>query len=313
MAARTGDGTGDGSDAVAPVRSRTTGGEPVSGDGVPAGGQTGPPSPTSFAHGLAAWRDGLGKVRDLVRQELVRRQLADHLPANRPLRVLDAGCGQGTQAIGLARLGHEVVGLDRSEELLGLAAEAARAEGPAVGGRLRFVAGDLLALGGEHRGAFDLVCCHGVAMYLPSLDATVGAVLGAARPGGLVSLLTRNRPAIAMRAGMSGDYAGALAAFDARTYTNHLGVEAVRADEPAEVRAAFAASGADVVAWYGVRLFTDHLPAEAPPPEGIEALLAAEAEAGRRDPYRALTALTHTLARAGSVPVSPAAGRARSR
>lgn len=211
--------------------------------------------------------------------------------------MLDAGCGQGTQAVALARLGHEVVGLDRSEELLAVAEDAARAEPGPIRERLSFVVGDLLALGAEHHRAYDLVCCHGVAMYLPSLEGTVDALLGALRPGGLVSLLTRNRPAIAMRAGMSGDYAGALAAFGARTYTNHLGVESVRADEPAEVRAALAAAGAEVAAWYGVRLFCDHLPAEAPPPRRLDALLAAEEEAGRRDPYRSLAALTHTLAR----------------
>jgi hypothetical protein len=39
-------------------------------------------------------------------------------------------------------------------------------------------------------------------MYLPSLAETVSALVGVARPGGLVSILTRNRAGIAMRAGM---------------------------------------------------------------------------------------------------------------
>jgi len=54
------------------------------------------------------WVGHLGSVRDLVRQELVARQLAEHLPqpaAGPVLRVLDVGCRQGTQAIRLARLG----------------------------------------------------------------------------------------------------------------------------------------------------------------------------------------------------------------
>ncbi|MHB8246797.1 MAG: hypothetical protein ACYDGN_15900 [Acidimicrobiales bacterium] len=33
-----------------------------------------------FAAGVAAWRAGLGKVRDAVRRELVARQLAGYLP-----------------------------------------------------------------------------------------------------------------------------------------------------------------------------------------------------------------------------------------
>lgn len=250
-----------------------------------------------FASGADAWLSGLGLLRDAVRQELVHRQLVVHLPrAEGTLRVLDAGCGQGTQAIALARLGHEVVGLDLSGKLLGEARRAVAAELPAVRRRLEFVPGDLLALGTEHAGRYDLVCCHGVAMYLPSLNEVISALREACRPGGLISVLTRNRAGIAMRAGMTGDWAGALGAFDARYYQNRLGIEAVRADGPEEVQAALSARGAPVVAWYGVRLFTDHWGAEQPGPDFAE-LLAAEEEAGRRDPYRSLAALTHTIAR----------------
>jgi len=142
---------------------------------------------------------------------------------------------------------------------------------------------------------YDLVCCHGVAMYLPSLEDTVRALVRACRPRGRVSLLTRNRSGIALRAGMRGEWAAALEGFDARSYDNRLGIESVRADEPSEVRAALAAAGAICTAWYGVRLFTDHWGQE-PPGNDFTQLLAAEEEAGRRDPYRALAALTHTIA-----------------
>ncbi|MBO0731712.1 MAG: methyltransferase domain-containing protein, partial [Acidimicrobiaceae bacterium] len=121
-----------------------------------------------FGLGVDAWLSGLGLVRDAVRQELVRRQLASHLPETpEPLLVLDAGCGQGTQAIELARLGHRVVGVDLSDTLLEQARSAAGAEPDDVQRRLSFVAGDLLTLEVEHRKRYDLVCCHGVAMYLP--------------------------------------------------------------------------------------------------------------------------------------------------
>ena len=235
-------------------------------------------------------------VRDAVRQALVRDQLSSHLPtADPPLRVLDAGCGQGTQAIALARLGHEVVGLDLSEAILSRARHAAASESEAVQQRLAFEIGDVLALRGEHRD-YDLVCCHGVAMYLPSLDDTVRALAGAACPGGIISLLTRNRAGIAMRAGMTEHWDEAVEAFDARTYGNRLGIDSVRADEPNEVQAALRMAGAATIAWYGVRLFTDHW-AQEYPGAAFSNILAAEREAGRRDPFRQLAALTHTLAR----------------
>jgi hypothetical protein len=70
--------------------------------------------------------------------------------------------------------------------------------------------GDLLALGAEHAGRYDIVCCHGGAMYLPSLDKTIAAPCGACPSDGLVSVLTRNRAGIAMRTGMTGDWASAV-------------------------------------------------------------------------------------------------------
>ena len=259
---------------------------------------SGPIPPESrFEVGVEAWLSGLGTVRDVVRQELVRRQIAFHLSTtDGPLRILDAGCGQGTQAIALARLGHEVIGLDLSDVLLAEARSAAADEPGEVLRRLSFEVGDLLALQDRHRETYDLVCCHGVAMYLPSLESTVGALAGATRRGGLISLLTRNRAGIAMRAGMSGRWTESLEAFDARTYDNRLGIRAVRSDEPTEVRAAFQAVGATTVAWYGVRLFTDHWGQERLDGD-FPRILAAEEEAGRRDPFRSVAALTHTIAR----------------
>lgn len=259
-------------------------------------GETGA-GPDRFGPGVAAWRSGLGLLRDAVRQELVARQIGYHLPADGTLLdVLDAGCGQGTQAIRLARLGHRVVGVDTSPALLDAARRAAGAEPAEVRRRLAFEHGDLLCLGPGHAGAYGLVCCHGVAMYLPSLGGATRALADAAAPGGLVSILTRNRPALAMRAGISGDWAGALGAFDARHYRNRVGISEVRADEPRDVQEAAEGCDLGVVAWYGVRLFTDHL-GSVPPGADFDEVIAAEEEAGRRDPYRRLAALTHTVAR----------------
>jgi hypothetical protein len=133
-------------------------------------------------------------------------------------------------------------------------------------------------------------------MYLPSLEGIVRALVGATRDGGLISLLTRNRAGIAMRAGMTGKWHEAREAFDARAYDNRLGIASVRADEPVEVQAALLRAGAPTVAWYGVRLFTDHWGQE-PQGRDFPDIVAAEWEAGRRDPFRAVAALTHTMAR----------------
>lgn len=250
-----------------------------------------------FEYGLAAWRTGIGLARDRVRQELVGRQLAEaigHLHRDNPLRVLDVGCGQGTQVIRLGRAGHLAVGMDISDDLLGDASVALRAEPDDVQTRVQFLRGDLGHLPDGHEGSFDVVCCHGVVMYLDSLEAAIARLAGTLRPGGLLSVVTRNRAGIAMRAGMTGNWAGALEGFDARQYDNRLGVAGARADDPEDVSTAFAAAGVRAVAWHGVRLFTDHW-GDVEVPDDIEMIVAAELEAGRRDPYRGVAALTHTL------------------
>jgi len=251
----------------------------------------------AFEHGVPAWRAVVGTVRDAVRQELVSRQLAAHLPTRgRPLSVLDVGCGQGTQALRLARLGHEVTGLDLSDELLEDARRRSAGETTEVQARLTFQHGDLSALDPRLVRRFDVVCCHGVLMYLPSLDDALAALATAVCSGGLLSVLTRNRAGIAMRAGMSGDWPAALDGFDAHRYRNRLGLDNVRADDPLTVRRALRRTGARTLAWYGVRLFSDHWPV-GHRPDDLATLIAAEQEAGRRDPYRALAAMTHTIAR----------------
>jgi SAM-dependent methyltransferase len=103
---------------------------------------------TDFAPAVDRWVNGLGRIRDVVRQRLVAAELADLLAARAggaPLRVLDAGCGQGTQALALARAGHAVTGLDPSAELLDRFRTALAAERRAllaVIGTQDFAAGD---------------------------------------------------------------------------------------------------------------------------------------------------------------------------
>jgi len=249
-----------------------------------------------FADHEGAWVGKIGLARDIVRQELVRRQLAAHLPASG--RALDVGCGQGTQVITLARAGFEVTGVDPSPDLLEFAHDALAAEDSTVRGRVHLIEGALPRLPDDIGGDFDVVCCHGVVMYLPSLDAAVTELARVTAPGGIVSVLSRNRAGIALRAGLSGDWQGAVDGIGARHYRNRLGVDAARGHDPAEVHDAFAAVGVPVEAWYGVRLLTDHWD-DVPPPSDIDAIVAAEAAVCAADPYRRVAALTHTIGRRG--------------
>ncbi len=209
--------------------------------------------------------------------------------------MLDVGPGQGTQALRLARLGHEVTGLELDPRMIAVLREAVAAEPEGIRERMRLIEGDGRDTGAHFQpGSFDVVLCHGVLMYVPEPDPMVAGLARVLAPGGLLSLLVRNADALAMRPGLSGDWDTALAAFDSPAYTNRLGLQ-VRADRRETLAATLAGIGAPLRAWYGVRVFTDLAEDDVPVPTEPELtrLLAAEERAGRTDPYRAVAALLH--------------------
>ncbi|MDX3051586.1 class I SAM-dependent methyltransferase, partial [Streptomyces scabiei] len=187
----------------------------------------------------------------------VDEQIAGRFPVGQRLRVLDVGMGQGTQALRLARAGHAVTGIEREARLIAVAREALAAEPEGIRGRVRIVEGDGRDTGVHFLpGSFDVVLCHGVLMYVEEPDALLAGLARMLAPGGLLSLLVRNGDALAMRAGLAGDWAGALASFDTTAYRNRLGLD-VRADRLATLTDALAGIGAPLHAWYGGAEETD--------------------------------------------------------
>src|SRR4029079_12846526 len=83
-----------------------------------------------------------------------------------PLRVLDLGCGDGTTAVPLARLGAEVVGIDIAANLVEAGKNRAAAAGPR---NLKFREGDASNL-------------EGVADHSSDLTLTVFGAMFASRP-----------------------------------------------------------------------------------------------------------------------------------
>ncbi|MEV7423639.1 MULTISPECIES: class I SAM-dependent methyltransferase [unclassified Streptomyces] len=238
-------------------------------------------------------------MRNVVRQELVARQLDEQITARFPLgkrlRVLDVGMGQGTQALRLARAGHTVTGLESDPGMLATARETFAQEPAGIRERVRLIEGDGLETGVHFLpGSFDVVLCHGVLMYVAEPDAMLAGLARMLAPGGLLSLLVRNGDALALRPGHAGDWDGALEGFDSAMYTNRHGLR-VRADRLEALTATLAGIAAPLHAWYGVRVFTDASAADAVPPVGeeLERLLTAEDRAGRTEPYRRVAAMLH--------------------
>ncbi|MFJ9538150.1 class I SAM-dependent methyltransferase [Streptomyces sp. NPDC101225] len=220
-------------------------------------------------------------------------QMAGRFPVGQRLRVLDVGMGQGTQALRLARAGHQVTGLEQDATMVAVAREALAGEPQGIRERMRIIEGDGRDTGVHFLpGSFDVVLCHGVLMYVEEPDPLLAGLARMLAHGGLLSLLVRNADALAMRPGLAGDWPAALGAFDTVSYTNRLGLD-VRADRLKTLTATLAGIAAPLHAWYGVRVFTDTAADGARLPDDLETLLAAEERAGRTDPYRGVAALLH--------------------
>ena len=190
-----------------------------------------------------------------------------------------------------------MTGVDASAGLLERFGRDLAAEPAEVRGRVRAEHG-LIEEYAERpgRSPFPAVRCHGVLMYLADPEPVLRAIARLASPGGVVSLLVRNGDALAMRPGMSGQWAACRSAFGSDRYENRIGVSA-RADRLADLTGRLAGHGLRVTAWYGVRVFTDTAPSDAEPPLDLAALLDCEERAGRTDPYRRVAALLHVIAR----------------
>ncbi|MDX6484324.1 MAG: hypothetical protein QOE95_2095, partial [Gaiellaceae bacterium] len=104
-------------------------------------------------------------------------------------RLLDAGCGAGRYALGLARRGYVVEGVDRSPRLV---EEARRLAADAVGLAVSFRVGDILDLSLAAR--FDGLLCRGVLNDLldgQSRERAFSSFAGALRRGGALVLDVR--------------------------------------------------------------------------------------------------------------------------
>lgn len=248
---------------------------------------------SSFSAGQDLWIRRLGNLRNTIRQEMIRRQLLEHVAA--PMSVLDVGCGQGTQAIALAQLGCRVAGVEPSPELRELAAADADAAGVDIE-LLAGTIGDLTDVLGDR--SFDVVCAHGLLMYLDDRAGSVAELAQRLRPDGRLSVTVRNGHALAMRPGLRREWAAAVEALEGDNYVNELGVTA-RADRLEDVVADLTSCNLELVSWYGVRVFNDAVGSDLdiPGDEDVAMLLDAEYQAGRRDPYRWLGSQIHFIAR----------------
>lgn len=131
---------------------------------------------TSYLEGSAPWDIGHAQP------EVVKLAEAGRITG----RVIDLGCGTGENALYLASLGLDVVGVDGSPEAMRLARGKATERGVSI----RFDIADVLDLG-DHHESFDTATDSGVFHVFDDDDRPryERSVRGALRPGGHLFLL----------------------------------------------------------------------------------------------------------------------------
>src|ERR671930_367815 len=247
--------------------------------------------------------EAYASVKGRVRTYVLHQQLLENLPAP-PAPVLDVGGGAGHQSFPLARAGYDVTLLDPSRAMLDKAQQRLQRLPAEAQRRVTLLQAD-----GEHADEavhgqrFAAVLCHGVLGYLEQPEPLVNQLCRCAAAGGIVSIMTGNAKAMAVRPALERRWDDALASFDARGEIGMLGVP-TRADRVEELSELLQSRGVAPLRWYGVWLFVDWLDfsgAKLDPSDAtqVAATAAVELEASRRDPYRQLSRVFHLVGRKG--------------
>jgi S-adenosylmethionine-dependent methyltransferase len=211
-----------------------------------------------FDSKLAAFKEHQATPWGQLRYRISQALLQPHLPDG-PLRILDAGGGNGFEALHYAAQGHTVALHDLSAAMLADARWAADVAG--LGGRLSCHEGslaDIPALFPEPQ--FDLVLCHNVLQYIDDLEGSIQALCHPLVPGGMASIICVNAYSEPYRkALMELDLDAAYAALSADTIIAGVFSLPVHARLAEDLYDPLEAAGCTVVARYGVRCVSDYI------------------------------------------------------
>jgi len=245
----------------------------------------------SFETSLESWKADQVKPWNRLGYEVVEHNLKQHIPdESRPLRVLDAGGGNGFDSLALARMNHHIDLVDISSEMLRDARASAALSG--VTDRLATHAQDLLGIERVFDpGSFDLVLCHNVIQFVDDVRPMLRILASMLRADGLLSLVSTNQYSLPLQAAfIDGDLDKAFASLDESGQYNEVFALKVRAYRPEEVIEWLRQEGLEIEKQYGVRCLynywgTNELKESSAVYPKLKKL---ELELAAREPYRLL-------------------------
>jgi phosphoribosylformimino-5-aminoimidazole carboxamide ribotide isomerase len=147
----------------------------------------------SFEAAVPSWKVDQNKPWNRFGYQLVEHNLKKHIAVDsRPLRVLDAGGGNGLDSLSLARMNHQIDLADISQQMLNDARANAALAG--VTNRVETHAIDIFSVADVFASEqFDIVLCHNVIQFVDDFKLLLQALYGVLKPGGFLSLISTNQ------------------------------------------------------------------------------------------------------------------------
>ena len=241
-------------------------------------------------------RNVYGGLKGELRLQILQRDFNEFIPQlgqeGAPLRILDAGGGQGQLAVQLATQGHRVLLCDISAKMLALAQERIQAAG--VGDRVTLVHQPIQALDWQQTGRFDLVLCHAVVEWVAAPEALLHRLSEAIAPGGFLSLTFYNLQSLIFKNLLRTNFKK-IRRRDYRGYRGSL--TPTNPLEPALVESWVQTLPLEVLCRSGIRVFHDYIFDREDRRRDPQGLLEMELQFSRCEPYRSLGRYIHLLGR----------------
>lgn len=240
-----------------------------------------------------------GDIRLAVLERDFREQVPflpfGHTPTEKPLRILDAGGGQGQFSLQFAKAGHSVIICDISAEMLTLAEQAVVENH--LTEQVQFIHCAIQDLS-QHLSAddcqFDIVLCHAVLEWVANPSQLLACVQQFVRVNGFLSLTFYNLHSLIYKNLLrtnfkkiqERDFGGARGSL---TPINPL--------YPEQVFEWMKSLPLHILTTSGIRVFHDYIFNEAHRERDPVSVVALELELSRQLPYQLLGRYIHVLAR----------------
>lgn len=246
-------------------------------------------------------RNIYGGLKGAIRLAVIEKDFAEVYPcANTsagatPLRILDAGGGQGQFSLQLAALGHRVTHCDISEQMLRLAQDNAAQKGIDSIEFLHCSIAQMCAhVQQKKHPLFDLVICHSVLEWVVEQEGLLSDLRSVLKPNGMLSLTFYNRHGLVFKNLLRGKRSSIL---DGQFQPRPGSLTPHRPLAPEQVLQWLQAPAWELLCHSGIRVFHDYLLTEDGRAMDAQALMALELELSREEPYRSLGRYQHVMAR----------------